>query len=86
MENEEIKEIIETQKVIEGVIVANSDAIKQIDLKLKEIFDSKPQREATTDTSENTVTIDEDHVTNKLRRREGLVSLPGNLLRLTSVW
>ena len=43
MENEEIKEIIETQKVIEGVIVANSDAIKQIDLKLKEIIVSKPQ-------------------------------------------
>ena len=61
MENEEIKEIIETQKVIEGVIVANSDAIKQIDLKLKEIFDSKPQREATTDTSENT-TIDKDQI------------------------
>ena len=58
MENEEIKEIIETQKVIEGVIVANSDAIKQIDLKLREIFDSKPQRGATKDTSENTHTIE----------------------------
>ena len=54
MENQEIKEIIETQKVIEGVIVANSDAIKQIYLKLKEIFDSKPQR----NTSENTHTIE----------------------------
>ena len=38
--------------------MANSDAIKQIDLKLREIFDSKPQREATKDTSENTHTIE----------------------------
>ena len=31
MENEEIKEILETHKVIDEVVVANSDAIKQID-------------------------------------------------------
>ena len=33
----EIKEIIDTQKVIEGVIVANGDAIKRIDEEIKEL-------------------------------------------------
>ena len=49
MENEEIKEILETHKVIDEVVVANSDAIKQIDLKLNEIIVSKPLGDSTTD-------------------------------------
>lgn len=35
--DDEIKEIIDTQKVIEGVIVANGDAIKRIDEEIKEL-------------------------------------------------
>ena len=34
-DNNEIKEIIETQKVIDEIIVANADAIKRIDKELK---------------------------------------------------
>ena len=40
-ENEEIKEIIKTQKVIEEVLVANSDAIKRIDREIVEINSKK---------------------------------------------
>ena len=35
-ENDEVKEIIEAQRVIDEVIVANADAIKRIDKELKE--------------------------------------------------
>ena len=35
-ENDEIREIIETQKVIDEVIVANSDAIRRMDKEIKE--------------------------------------------------
>ena len=40
-ENEEIKEIIKTQKVIEEVLVANSNAIKRIDREIVEITSKK---------------------------------------------
>ena len=40
-ENEEIKEIIKTQKVIEEVLVANSNAIKKIDREIVEITSKK---------------------------------------------
>ena len=36
-ESKEIKEILETQKVIDEVIVANSDAIKRIDKEIKQL-------------------------------------------------
>ena len=69
MENEEIKEILETHKVIDEIVVANSDAIKQIDLKLNEIIVSKPLGDSTTDTFENTDTMDKDHVRNNLANK-----------------
>ena len=40
-ENDEIKEIIKTQKVIEEVLVANSNAIKRIDREIVEITSKK---------------------------------------------
>ena len=40
-ENKEIKEILEAQKVIDEVIVENSDAIKRIDREMKQIMDKK---------------------------------------------
>ena len=40
-ENDEIREIIETQKVIDEVIVANSDAIRRMDKEIKDITDHR---------------------------------------------
>ena len=40
-ENDEIREIIETQRVIDEVIVANSDAINRIDKEIKDIINSR---------------------------------------------
>ena len=39
--NEEIQEIIDAQKVVDEVIVANSDAIKRIDKEIQKILNSR---------------------------------------------
>ena len=48
-ENEEIKEIIETQRVIDEVIVANSDSIKRIMKEMEEIHEAKSVTEVSID-------------------------------------
>jgi transcriptional regulator with PAS, ATPase and Fis domain len=40
-ENDEVKEIMETQRVIEEVLVANSDAMKRIDKEIVKIMNTK---------------------------------------------
>ena len=42
-ENEEIREILEIQRVIDEVIVANSDAINRIDKEIKEMINSRSE-------------------------------------------
>jgi hypothetical protein len=42
-ENKEIQEIIDTQKVIDEIIVSNSDAIKRMEREIKEISTKKKE-------------------------------------------
>ena len=66
-ENKEIKEILEAQKVIDEVIVENSDAIKRIDREMKQIMDKK------CDTTNHDSDKDEEEPkdkVNKIQRRK----------------
>ena len=59
-ENEEIKEIMEAQRVVEEVIVANSDALKRIDRDMLRIRDTKPTTGSVCDAAkETTKTVDQ---------------------------
>ena len=51
-ENTEIQEIIEAPLVIDAVIVANADAIKQIDREIKGISDKENEKEPQSDITE----------------------------------
>lgn len=59
-DNEEIKEIIKTQKVIEEVLAANSAAIKRIDREIVEITSKKsvPPVDASTDSKDEVKEVD----------------------------
>ena len=61
-ENKEIKEILEAQKVIDEVIVENSDAIKRIDREMKQIMDNK------CDTTNHDSDKDEEEPKDKLNK------------------
>ena len=65
-ENKEIKEIIETQKVINEIIVANGDAIKRIDKELKK---SLRTNAVAKDTSAKDSVDVEEVVSEKKRKR-----------------
>ena len=47
-ENDEIKEIIEKQKMVEEVLAANSDAIKRIDFEMKKFIQINSEVEVST--------------------------------------
>jgi phage shock protein A len=51
-ENSEIKEIIKTQQIMDGIITANSEAIKQIDEEIKEMTAKKFVNDVSNDTIE----------------------------------
>ena len=82
-ESSEIQEIIDTQKVIDEVIVAISDAIKRIGKEIQKIVDSKSENkktnaaseatkgtfEATKDVSDNVKIFDVDEVRNKIAKK-----------------
>ena len=48
-ENEELKEILETRKVIEEVLAANAEAIKRIEIEIEKIGQAKVEVEASKD-------------------------------------
>ena len=48
-ENEEIKEILEKQKVIEEVLAANTEAIKRIDVEIEKMKQANKEQEASKD-------------------------------------
>ena len=54
-EMDEVKEILEAQRVIDEIIVANADAIKRMDREMKEIKEKKQEQKAPIDTSENEI-------------------------------
>ena len=45
-EMDEVKEILEAQRVIDEIIVANADAIKRMDREMKEIKEKKQEQKA----------------------------------------
>ena len=54
-EMDEVKEILEAQRVIDEIIVANADAIKRMDREMKEIKEKKQEQKAPIDTPENEI-------------------------------
>ena len=54
-EMDEVKEILEAQRVIDEIIVANADAIKRMDREMKEIKEKKQEQKAPIDTFENEI-------------------------------
>ena len=48
-ENSEVQEIIDTQKVIDKIIVANSDAIKRMDKEIREITQKQKEDKSKND-------------------------------------
>ena len=64
-ENDEIKELLDKQKVMDQVINANTDAIKRIDREIKSIIDSKAEAGVTKNASDNVTENDVDKVKNK---------------------
>ena len=56
-EIDEVSEILEAQRVIDEIIVANADAIKRIDQEMKERKENPPKVEVSTDTIEKGMVI-----------------------------
>ena len=65
-ENREIQEIIDTQRVIDEIIVANSDCIKRMEKELKDISGKKAKSKAIHDVIEEVVS---DHTTEIKKRK-----------------
>ena len=61
----EVKEILDTQKVIDEVIVANSDAIKRIDKEIKDLAMKKKVVEVQNKALENTTRDDTENTARK---------------------
>ena len=57
LEIKELNEIIEAQKVIDEVLVANSDAIKRIDQEIIQITKSRNSRNIMEDTLEDSLRV-----------------------------
>ena len=65
-ENREIQEIIDTQRVIDEIIVANSDCIKRMEKELKDISGKMAKSKAIHDVIEEVVS---DHTTEIKKRK-----------------
>ena len=71
-EIDEVKEILDTQKVINEVTVANSDAIQRIDREIKDLVMKKKVVEVQNDALENTtIDVTENSVRKKCRYYNG---------------
>lgn len=70
-ENEEIKEIMEAQRVVEEVIVANSDALKRIDREMLRLKNTKPASGTVCDvTKDTTETVEKQvEIVNKMTKK-----------------
>ena len=68
-ENEEIKEMIKTQKVIEEALAANSDAIKRIDKEIVEITGKESVPNVDTLKNSTKDEIKEDNIAKKAKRK-----------------
>ena len=68
-ENVEIQEILDAQKVIDEVIVANADAIKRINKEIKELSEKESHRNLSNDALENVVSDSDQVKRNKVKKR-----------------
>ena len=64
-EAEEIKEILDAQRIIDEIIVANSDAIRRIDREIKELTEQKMPTKGQND-GDNVVKAKTKHTANKV--------------------
>jgi hypothetical protein len=64
-EIDEVKEILDAQKVIDEVIVAHSDAIKRIDREIKDLVMKKKVVEVQNEALENTTRDDTENTARK---------------------
>ena len=69
-ENDEIKEIIETQKVIDEVIVANSDAIHRIEKEIKEIMEHRLDTANQSNKKDHVESANDKEETNQVRQKK----------------
>jgi hypothetical protein len=67
-ENKEIKEILDTQKIVDEVIGAKRDAIKRIDEEIKQLVDKKVETK-TNHNSDNSEEEPKDMVDKKKRKK-----------------
>ena len=69
-ENDEIKDIIETQKVIYEVIVANSDAIHRIEKEIKEIMEHRLDTYNQSNDKDHIESANDKEETNQVRQKK----------------